>query len=108
MSLKVTEMSFELIDKLRPLMASIRRKDKSLADQLARAANSIALNLAEGEMSDPGTQRSRFFSAAGSANESRAALRLAVGWRHIQPAEAAEARALLDRILGMLWRLTQR
>lgn len=108
MSFHVTEMSFVLVEKLRPLVEIIKRRDKSLADQLQRAANSIALNLAEGEMSDAGTQRSRFFTAAGSANESRAALRLAIGWRHIDPSDATDARALLDSMVGMLRRLTTR
>lgn len=108
MSLRVTELSFELIEELRPLVEIIRRRDKSLADQLQRAASSISLNLAEGEMSDGGNQRARFFSAAGSANESRAALRVAIGWRHLQPAQAEAAQRLVERVVGMLVTLTRR
>jgi four helix bundle protein len=81
--LKVAEPSLQLIEELRPLVESIRRRDRSLADQLMRAASSVALNICEGELSDAGNQRARFFTAAGSASESRAALRVAVGWRHI-------------------------
>ncbi len=108
MGLPVAELSFQLIEELRPLVGTIKRKDRSLADQLARAAGSVALNLAEGEMSDPGNQRARFFTAAGSANESRAALRVAVAWRHVTPEQAEEARLLLNHIIAVLWKLTHR
>ena len=106
--LKVAELSFQLIEELRPLVVEIKRRDRSLADQLMRAVSSIALNLAEGELSEGGIQRSRFFTAAGSANESRAALRVAVGWRHITPEAAAPARERLGHIIAILWKLTHR
>ncbi|HKY38791.1 MAG TPA: four helix bundle protein [Polyangiaceae bacterium] len=76
---KVAELSFQLIEDLRPLVLEVKKRDRSLADQLMRAASSIALNIAEAQKSDGGNMRARFFTAAGSANESRAALRVAVG-----------------------------
>lgn len=72
MSLIVHELALELIEEF---MASITRHDKSVAQQLRRCASSIVLDIAEGEYSDPGTKRARFHSAAGSASETRAALR---------------------------------
>lgn len=104
----VSEMSFDLIEELRPLVSRIRARDRALADQLMRAASSVALNIEEGRGSDPGNQRARFFTASGSAKESRAALRVAVGWRHIEAAEAERARVLLDGIAAILWKLTHR
>ena len=83
MAFQVLELSFELVEELRPLVSRIRAVDRGLADQLMRAANSIVLNIAESRGSDPGNRRARSFTAAGSADESRAALRLAVCWRHI-------------------------
>jgi len=77
MAFQVEETAYELIAALAPLMARIKRQDKSLADQLARAATSVALNIAESNYSDPGNKRARLFTAAGSANETRAALRVA-------------------------------
>ena len=47
MALQVEEYAHELIAALQPLVARIKRQDKSLADQLTRAASSIALNIAE-------------------------------------------------------------
>lgn len=108
MAFRLAELSFELIEDLRPLVEVIRRRDRSLADQLMRAASSIALNIAEGQKSDGGNMRARFFTAAGSANETRAALRVAVGWRHIGPEAAMGARERLDHIIAILWKLTHR
>lgn len=108
MAFQVAELSFTLIEELRPLIVEVKRKDRALADQLMRAASSVALNIAEGQLSDPGNMRARFFTAAGSANESRAALRVAVGWRHISPQAAERARELLDQIVAILWTLTRR
>ena len=106
MALQVAEFSFQVIELLRPLMGRIRQKDRSLADQLVRAASSVALNLAEADHSDPGNQRARFFTAAGSAGETLNAVKLAVGWSYVTTPEGEAAMALLDRINAMLWRLT--
>ncbi|HEV8246087.1 MAG TPA: four helix bundle protein [Polyangiaceae bacterium] len=81
MTLDVENVSLELIAALKPLLPLIRKHDRSLADQLARAANSIALNIAEGAQSDAGNRRARYCTASGSANESRMALRVAAAWR---------------------------
>ena len=108
MAFQVQEYAYELISALQPLAVRIRRQDKSLADQLTRAASSIALNIAESSYSDAGNQRARLFTAAGSANETRAALRVAIAWSYFTPGEATEALALLDRIVAILWTLTKR
>jgi hypothetical protein len=44
--------------------------------------------------------------AAGSADEVRTALRVAVAWGDLDEPDAAEALGLLDRVLAMLWKLT--
>ena len=106
MALHVATVSIELIQFLRPLVERIRRRDRSLADQLVRAANSIALNVAEADRSDGGTARSRFHSAAGSASETLMALRAAVAWGYIGAQAAHAAEQHLDRIRA-LWKLTR-
>ena len=88
MPFQVEELSLELIDALAPLMPRIKQRDKDLADQLRRAASSIGLNCAEAAFSDPGNRRARLFTAAGSAGETRPALRQAVAWRHVTTGEA--------------------
>jgi four helix bundle protein len=100
MALQVAGLSIEMIEALRPIVPRIKRHDRSLADQLVRAASSVALNIAEGEHSDPGNRKARFFTAAGSANETLTALRVAVAWGYFAPGEAEEASVLLWRILG--------
>jgi len=107
MALQVAALSLEMVAALRPLVGRIRRHDRSLADQLVRAASSVALNIGEAEFSDPGNKRARFFTAAGSANESLAALRVAVAWGYFAEGEAEAAEALLRRVLAILWRLTR-
>lgn len=106
MSLIVHDLALELIRELEPLIPSISRHDKNLAQQLRRCASSVVLNIAEGEYSDPGTKRARFHSAAGSASETRAALRVAAAWRYVDEPRTWRSLALLDRVLGMLWKLT--
>jgi len=58
--------------------------------------------------SDGGNKRARLFTAAGSANETRAALRVATQWGYLAAEDAATAQALLDRIIAVLWKLTHR
>ena len=106
MALHVATVSIELIHLLRPLVERIRRRDRSLADQIARAASSIALNVGEADRSQGGNVLARFHSAAGSASETRMALRVAVAWGYVSEANAADADRRLDRVIAMLWKLT--
>lgn len=107
MAFIVEEKAFRVIAELKPLLPKVRQRDRALADQLARAASSVALNLAESRYSDPGNRRARLFTAAGSANETRAALRVAREWGYCSARDCEAARALLDEILAMLWKLTR-
>jgi four helix bundle protein len=107
MALQVAALSIQLIEELRPLMGRIRARDRSLADQLARAASSVALNIGEAQHSDPGNRRARLFTAAGSASESLTAIRVAVAWGYLSESDGDAAVALLNRILGALWRMTR-
>ena len=63
------EFALAAVDQLATVEAKVRRRRKSLADQAARAADSIALNLAEGS-SRAGLDRIDLFRKAdGSARE---------------------------------------
>jgi four helix bundle protein len=106
MGLQVHEMAITIIEALAPLVAVVARRDRDLASQLRRAASSVALNIAESEYSDPGNRRARLFTAAGSANESRSALRVAVAWGYLPAGRATEVLAQLDQVMAILWRLT--
>jgi four helix bundle protein len=106
MVFQVEQVALELIAVLRPLRERIKASDRALADQLSRAATSVVLNIGEGNYSDPGNRRARFFTAAGSANETRLALLNSVGWGICSDADVEAALSLTKRVLAMLWRLT--
>ena len=106
MVFEVEEFAVQLIEVLRPLVLRIKAQDRALADQMLRAASSVALNIGESNYSDPGNRRARLFTAAGSANETRMALRVASAWGYCGAAEVEGAQALLKRILRILWKLT--
>jgi four helix bundle protein len=66
----------------------------------------MVLNIAEGTYSDAGTARARFHSAAGSANETRSALKVAAAWGYIDRRDADALDDRIDEVLKMLWALT--
>lgn len=103
--LAVHAIALAAIRSLRPAVTRIQRHDRSLAQQLRDALSSVALNIGEASYSDPGNKRARFHTAAGSANESRSALSVALAWGYVSEEEIAEGLALLDRVVAMLFRL---
>lgn len=105
MQLKVHGKALAIVEQVRPLMPQIRRHDRSLADQIRRAASSMVLNIAEGTYNDAGTARARFHSAAGSANETRSALKVAAAWGYIARERADAVDDRIDEVLKMLWAL---
>ena len=107
MAFQVEELSLQLVEALVPLMPRIKQRDKALEDQLRRAASSIGLNCAEAAFSDPGNRRARLFTAAGSAGETRHALRQAVAWPIVPAGDAAAPMRLVERIVAILWRMTR-
>ena len=102
--LRVLEVAMEAIAELGPLVRRVAARDRDLANQLRRAASSIALNIGEAAGSDPGNRRARLHTAMGSARETSVALRVAVAWGYVGADESASADALLDRVSAMLWR----
>jgi four helix bundle protein len=100
------DVALDLIRALRPVVAQLRTYSPDAADQVERAASSIVLNLAEGDRRHGRDPRRFFDMAHGSAGEIRGALDLADAWGW--QIETAQARALLDREIGLLWGLTRR
>ncbi len=62
---------------MRPVIAAIGRRDRSLARHLTDAAASVALNLSEGSGCEGGARRQRNLTALGSAREVVSALEVA-------------------------------
>jgi four helix bundle protein len=99
-------VALDLIRALRPVVAQLRKHSPDAADQVERAASSVVHNLAEGCRRN-GRDPKRFFDMAhGSAGEIRGALDVADAWGW--QIDSEQARALLDRELGLLFGLTRR
>ena len=80
-----------------------------LADQLQRAATSIALNIAEGAGEFSGPEKARFYRMAKrSATECAAVLDVAGRLELTAPDRLATGRHLLLRIVSMLTKMVRR
>jgi len=100
------EVALEVIRSLRRVVVLVRKSNRRLAEQIEDAASSVAANLAEGNRRR-GKDRVQFFLiAAGSADETRAHLRVALAWGWVRDQDIAASLVLLDRQLALLWRLT--
>jgi len=78
---------------------------KSIADQLIRAANSVAANLAEGQ-GRIGRDRMHFWRIAyASAREVDSHLRLLAGAGVVDSRRSARALETFDEVRAMTWRL---
>ena len=100
------DVSLELARHLREPVAALARRNPSLADQLQRAAQSIPLNIAEGNGRAGRDRLHAFRIAAGSAREVTAALQVAELWGQLDAGSLQPALASCDRLLGLLWGLT--
>jgi four helix bundle protein len=97
------EMSLTVLEQLAPLEPKLRQRRKSLADEVGRAAESIALNVSEARQRAGLDRADLFRRAAGSASELTTALRIARARGYITPADFAAVDAVLDRVRAMLW-----
>ena len=100
-------ISIEAISLIRPLLPRIKRRDRSLAGQLVKAASNAAMNIAEAERCEPSLKKARFGAAAGQVNETQAALRVAVAWGYIEATDTEAVNVLIGRMNAMLNRLTR-
>ena len=100
------EVAIELASSLRQPAEAIRRRDPGLYRQLREASNSIGLNIGEASGRVGADRLHHFRIAAGSAEEVRTALRLAVAWGDLPPEAIQLPLRIVDRIVGLLWGLT--
>jgi four helix bundle protein len=101
------EVGLEMVRAVRELVVVIDRRDQDLGSQIRRAANSVVLNLAEGN-GRSGKDRRRFFRMArGSALEVEAAIKLATSWGYVDDEAVHEAEALAQRVCRLLYALTR-
>lgn len=101
----VVEVAFELIEMLRDPVKAIRRANKDLADQILRAAVSVASNIEEGRGRDKGDRRHLWSVAYGSAREVKIQLRSAVALGLVETDRGAELVEKADRLVGLCYGL---
>ena len=100
------ELSLQVIRSLGTPLRKIRAQDPRLAEQLRAAASSVTLNLAEGRKRTGRDRLHHWRIAAGSAEETLSCLRVAEAWGYIAAVDVERPLRLLDRVLAILWRLT--
>jgi len=86
------------------VVEAIRLQDRNLADQLKRAATSVALNLAEADGVRGGHRRNRLRTAMGSLLETRTALKVGLAFRYVTDKTVDGIDHRLDRVAAMTWR----
>ena len=106
MGLIIQQKALQAAGGLRQVLPVVRKRDKSLFDQIHRAMNSVVLNIAEADGNDPGTAKTRFASACGSAKEVRAGLQLIVAYGYVSSSRINDVDTALDEVCAMSWRLS--
>jgi four helix bundle protein len=108
MGLVIQQRALEAAGGLQRLLPVVRKRDRSLFDQIHRAMNSVVLNIAEADGNDAGTAKARFATACGSAKEVRAGMQLAVAYGYVSSSRVNEVDIALDEVCAMSWRLSGR
>jgi four helix bundle protein len=106
MAFDALEQSLTVLDQLAFVEPKIRQRRKALADEIGRAAESIALNISEARQRAGLDKPDLYRRAAGSAAELTTALRIARARGYITTGEYAAIDIALDRVRAMLWKLT--
>ena len=105
MSLRIESVIVRALARIAPIVVVLKKRNRNLADQLDRASCSILLNTAEGAYSQKGHQKARYFTAPGSASETRSCLRLAVVQHRVIIDPVLEDD--LDHVIAVLFKLTR-
>ena len=103
--LDAQQVTLELITVLRSVVEEVRTRSPDLAEQIRRAATSVALNLAEGTRRGGRDKKRVYRIAAAETQEVKTALGVAAAWGYVTPATIAPALALAERVGAMTYRL---
>ncbi len=106
MKFEALEISLRIIRSLRGVLAKIRSRDSRLAGHIRDAASSAALNLGEGRRRVAKDRLHHYRISAGSTDEVLTSLRVAEAWGYVSAKDIAESARLLDKLLAILWTLT--
>ena len=105
--LDAQRLVLDLIRALRPLCAQLALQSPDLADQLRRAASSVALNLGEGVRRTGRDKKRAYRIAAAEAQETKVALEVALAWGWLDESELADVRTLADRVCRVTYALAR-
>ncbi len=98
-------LALQIVTDVRAVVDAVEKRDRSLNDQMRRAAVSVISNINEGARRK-GKDRLHFWRiSAGSADELMGQVHTAVIWGYV-PAQPALLK-LLDRFLGVAFGLTE-
>jgi four helix bundle protein len=107
--LDVYRIALQFVAWSSPLCLRLTGVNRPARDQLLRSSQSIPQNIAEGNGKRSLLDRQRFFEIArGSALESAASLDILVVCQAISAEEAQAGKRMLQRIVAMLTRMTER
>ena len=102
--LRIYDTLLSVISRVRPLLASIERRDSDLGRQLRRALASVALNIAEGSYARGRNRQALYQVALGSAKESKACLDVALTFGYVESIEE-HLLSELSSVCAVLYRL---
>jgi four helix bundle protein len=103
---RLVDIGLRAIERLRPVVSKIERRDPNLADQLRRALTSAPLLAAEGNRARKNNRTAKLQAAGTEAAEAETALRVAIAWDYVTLAEVAGAMDDLDHFQAVVRRLT--
>ena len=105
--LRVVDTAIELARETRLAVLGIRGH-RDLVDQLTRAIESVALNLAEGAGRAGRDKAFHYNVAYGSAGEAGTAIRLLAAYNALPDGRAVRLLARIDQVRAVCWRLAGR
>jgi four helix bundle protein len=107
MAFQALELALDAIRHLAEPLATIAQRDPDLAQQIRRAAASMALNLGEGRRRQGRDRLHLWRVASGSAAEVVTALRVAQAFGYIGSNAIDSTLERCDRVLAITWTLTR-
>ena len=105
--LRVVDTAIDLARETRLALLGIRGH-RDLVDQLTRAIESVALNLAEGAGRAGRDKAFHYNVAYGSAGEAGTAIRLLAAYGALADGRALNLLAQIDQVRAVCWRLARR
>jgi four helix bundle protein len=104
----VEQKAIEAVRLLGKVLEVIRRRSRSLGDQLERSLSSVPLNVHEGVRGLRGNRVARLSDAIGSARETVACLEVAEALGYVKRGDYMAGVTVLDEVCAMSWTLAYR